>query len=66
MIHHPGSVWVLDRCVRGIVLRTFAMQVGDRAIVRNGTCRKGTGEGRKSGETMDAGPLSLAGMVYDI
>jgi hypothetical protein len=42
------------------------MQVGDRATVKNGTCRKVTGEGRKSGETMDAGPLSLAGRVYDI
>ena len=42
------------------------MQVGDTAIVRNGTCRKATGEGRKSGEMMDAGPFSLAGNVNDI
>jgi hypothetical protein len=30
------------------------------------SCRKATGEGRKSGETMDEGLLSLAGWVYDI
>jgi hypothetical protein len=66
MMHHPGSVWVLDRCVRRIELRTFALQVGERAIVRDGTCRKATGEGRKSGETMDAGPPGFAGRVHDV
>jgi hypothetical protein len=30
------------------------------------SCRKATGEGRKSGETMDGGRLGLAGWVYDI
>jgi hypothetical protein len=66
MMYHP--VWVLDRCVRGIVLRTFALQVGERAIVRNGTCRKAAGEGRKSGETTDrrkgAGYMSISGHPF--
>jgi hypothetical protein len=30
------------------------------------SCRKANGEGRKSGKTMDAGRLSLAGRVYDM
>jgi hypothetical protein len=44
----------------------FRLQVGDRTIVRDGTCRKAIGEGHKSGEEMIAGPLSLARKVHDI
>jgi hypothetical protein len=49
-------------CPRGSAI----MEDGGWAIWNRMSCRKATGEGRKSGETMDGGRLSLAGWVYDI
>jgi hypothetical protein len=42
------------------------LSVESWAIWNRMSCRKATGEGRKSGETMDEGRLSLARWIYDI
>jgi hypothetical protein len=49
-------------CLRG----SAVMEDGGWAIWNRMSCRKATGEGRKSGETMDAGLFRLAGRVHDI
>jgi hypothetical protein len=43
-----------------------SLDIESWAICNRMSCRKATGEGRKSGKTMDEGRLSLAGWVYDI
>ena len=43
-----------------------SLDVGSWAIWNRMSCRKATGEGRKSGETIDAGLFSLESRVHDI
>jgi hypothetical protein len=56
---------VLD--IEGVsVAYCSSLGVESWAIWNQMSCGKATGEGRKSGETMDEGLLSLAGWVFDI